>query len=82
MKVSNAELQKERKKLRERNAQLEEELRIERAKNANSIFERTTSQIDNVLKLENANVALSNEIQNLKQKLNLEIQKNEKLTLG
>ena len=65
--------------------ELKEELRIERARNANSTFERTTTanQLENIeiQRLKNANEVLNNENKDLKEKLKLEIEKSDKLAL-
>ena len=79
-------MSEERKALKDQVNELKEELRIERARNANSTFERTTNanQLENIeiQRLQNANEVLKNENKDLKEKLKLEIEKSDKLTLG
>ena len=80
------EVCEERKALKDQINELKEELRIERARNANSTFERTTAanQFENIeiQRLQNANEVLKNENKDLAEKLKLEIEKCDKLTLG
>ena len=80
------EIHGERLALKNQVDELKEELRIERARNANSTFERTTTanHQDNIeiQRLQNANEVLNNENKDLKEKLRLEIEKSDKLTLG
>ena len=86
IKVKLREVCEERKTLMDQVNELKEELRIERARNANSTFERTTNanQLENIeiQRLQNANEVLKNENKDLKEKLKLEIEKSDKLTLG
>ena len=78
-------LTKQVKELKEELKKFKEELRIERARNANSTFERATTenQLENIeiQRLKNANEVLNNENKDLKEKLKLEIEKSDKLTL-
>ena len=79
------EIVADKKTLANQVKELKEELRIERARNANSTFERTTTanQLENIeiQRLKNANEVLNNENEDLKEKLKLEIEKSDKLTL-
>ena len=74
-------LTKQVKELKEELKKFKEELRIERARNANSTFERTTTENIEIQRLKNANEVLNNENKDLKEKLKLEIEKSDKLTL-
>lgn len=84
-KVKLKEVLADRKLLMNQLKEIKDELRIERARNANSTFERTTmaNHLDNIeiQRLKNANEVLDNENKDLKEKLALEIEKSDKLTL-
>ena len=86
IKVKLREVCEERKTLKDEVNELKEELRIERARNANSTFERTTAaiQLENIRiqKLKTDNEASKNENKYLREKLKLEIEKTDRLTLG